>query len=80
MYQLLSIWWGLEISGISTALDWGAVESADQFHVHHLADLLSALGLFSPSLLLVIRVDPTLPLPWEDRQLPLAPFVPAELT
>lgn len=78
--SLFSTWWVLEISRISLALDRGAVESANQLHVHHLTDLVSVLGLFLPFLLLVIHVDPALPLPSEDRQLPLAPFLPAGLT
>lgn len=79
-YQLFSTWWVLEISRISPALDWGAVESANQLRIYHLTDPVSVLGLFLTFLLLVIHVHPTWPLPWEDRQLLLAPFLPAGLT
>lgn len=61
---LFSPWWVLEISRISLALDQGAVESANQLHIHHLTDPISVLGLFLLFLLLVIHVDPTRPLPW----------------
>lgn len=69
------------IPRLSLALNRGVVETADQLHVCHLTDLVSTLGLFLPFLMLVIHADPTLPLPWEDRQTAaLAPFLPIGLT